>query len=112
MSTARTGQGPSARALHATVIALLALGGVAIALRFMHLGSFAPIAAMLVAVMQAALVLLVFMEFGYEKPTVRLAFGAGMSLLALLIVLLVADVVTRSVPPLGNPPGTSQRAFG
>ncbi len=105
-------EGPSPRALTYTLIALLVLAGLSLALRFAHLGGFSFLAALLIAVIKASLVAVVFMEFLHEKPTVRFAFATGLSLFALLVVLLVADVLTRTIPPLSNPPGTAQRYHG
>jgi cytochrome c oxidase subunit 4 len=103
---------PSARALTATLVALLLLAGISLALRFAHLGSFGFLAALLIAVVKAVLVAIVFMELWHEKPSARLAFAAGLSLFALLLALVVADVLTRTIPPLSNPPGTAQRVHG
>jgi cytochrome c oxidase subunit 4 len=105
-------EGPSPRALTYNLIALLLLAGSSLVLRFAHLGSFSFLAALLIAVIKALLVAFVFMEILHEKPTVRFAFATGVSLFALLVVLLVADVLTRTVPPLRNPPGTAERDHG
>ena len=52
------------------------------------------------------------MEILAEKPSVRLAFVTCLSLLALLLVFVVADVVTRASPPLQSPAGTAPRDHG
>jgi cytochrome c oxidase subunit 4 len=103
---------PSVRALTYNVGALLLLAGLSLLLRFAHLGSFGFVAALVIAVVKAALVAVIFMELWHEKPTVRFAFAAGLTLFALLLTLVVADVVTRAIPPLQNPPGTAPRHYG
>ena len=103
---------PTPRALLLTLIALLVLAGVSLAFRFAHLGDFGFAVALGIAAIKAVLVGLVFMEITVEKPTVRFAFAACLSLFALMIALLVADIVTRSPPPLGTPPGTEARYKG
>jgi cytochrome c oxidase subunit 4 len=99
-------------ALTATLVALLLLAGLSLALRFAHLGTTGLFVALVIAAVKAVLVAVVFMELWRERPTARFAFGAGLSLFALLVGLVVADVVTRAIPPLSNPPGTAQRAHG
>ncbi|HTQ44264.1 MAG TPA: cytochrome C oxidase subunit IV family protein [Polyangiaceae bacterium] len=103
---------PTPRALLLTLVALLVLAGVSLAFRFAHLGDFGFAVALGIAAIKAVLVGLVFMEITVEKPTVRFAFAACLSLFALMIALLVADIVTRSPPPLGTPPGTEARYKG
>jgi cytochrome c oxidase subunit 4 len=107
-----SGNGSSVRALTWNVVALLLLAGLSLVLRFAHLGSFGFLAALVIAVVKAVLVAVIFMELWREKPTARFAFAAGLSLFALLLTLVVADVVTRAIPPLQNPPGTAQRYHG
>jgi len=103
---------PTPRALLLTLIVLLVLAGVSLAFRFAHLGDFGFAVALGIAAIKAVLVALVFMEITIEKPTVRFAFAACLSLFALMIALLVGDIVTRSPPPLGPPPGTEARYKG
>lgn len=105
-------RGPSARALTLNLIALLVLAGLSLVLRFAHLGGYSFLAALLIATIKAALVAIVFMELLHEKPTVRFAIATGVTLFALLVVLVLADVLTRTTPPLSNPPGTAQRYHG
>ena len=104
--------GASPRALTLTLVALLVLAGLSLVLRFAHLGSYGFLAALVIAVVKAVLVALVFMELWQEKPSARFAFAAGLSLFALLLALVVADILTRTIPPLSNPPGTAQRVHG
>jgi cytochrome c oxidase subunit 4 len=103
---------PSARALLLTLVVLLVLAGASLGFRFAHLGNLSFPVALGIAVMKALLVATVFMEITLEKPTVRFAFAACLSLFALMLSLLVADVLTRSPPALGTPPGTEARHRG
>jgi len=109
--SAQTGE-VSARGLFYTLVALLVLGGASLALRFAHIGSFTFLTALGIAVVQAVLSGLFFMELVTEKPTVRFAFATGLALFALMLSLVVADVITRAIPPLQNPPGTAARYHG
>ncbi len=103
---------PSARALTLNLLALLLLAGLSLVLRFAHLGSFSFLAALLIAVIKAVLVAIFFMELFHEKVTTRIAFAAALSLFALMLVLVIADVLTRAIPPFQSPPGTAQRYHG
>jgi cytochrome c oxidase subunit 4 len=102
----------SARGLLLTLLALLVLAGFSLAMRFAHLGALGFGVGLGVAVLKAALVAVFFMEILTERPSARLAFATCLSLLALLLALVVADILTRAVPPLDNPPGTAHRAEG
>jgi cytochrome c oxidase subunit 4 len=102
----------SARGLAYTLLALLLLAGLSLALRFAQLGSLSFPVALGIAVLKALLVAIFFMELLTEKATVRFAFLAGLTLFALMLILVVADVLTRSAPPLRAPPGTAERYRG
>jgi cytochrome c oxidase subunit 4 len=105
-------EGTSARGLAYTLLVLLLLAGLSLGLRFAQLGSFSFPVALGIAALKALLVAIFFMELLTEKATVRFAFLAGLTLFALMLVLVVADVLTRSTPPLQAPPGTAQRYYG
>jgi cytochrome c oxidase subunit 4 len=108
----RTQTPTSPRGLFLTLLALLVLAGFSLAMRFAHLGAFGFAVGLGVAAIKAALVAVFFMEILSERATVRFAFVTCLSLFALLVMLTVADVLTRAVPPLDNPPGTAPRAAG
>jgi cytochrome c oxidase subunit 4 len=112
MSTGEQEQVVSARGLFTTWLVLMLLAGLSLALRFAHLGGYGTLAALGIAAIKALLVALVFMELAYERATVRMAFAAGLALLAVMLTLMIADVLTRTVPPLDNPPGTAHRYRG
>jgi cytochrome c oxidase subunit 4 len=101
----------SARGLLGTLVALLVLAGASLALRFAHLGDFGFAVALGIAFVKALLVVIFFMEVLTEKVTSRLAFVAGITLVAVFVALVVADVLTRSPSPL-DPPGTEPRYRG
>jgi cytochrome c oxidase subunit 4 len=102
----------SARGLLLTLVALLLLAAFSLAMRFAHLGALSYPVGLGVAAIKAVLVVVFFMEILTERATTRLAFAACLSLFALLLALVVADVLTRGVPPLQNPPGTARRYRG
>jgi cytochrome c oxidase subunit 4 len=102
----------SATGLLFTLAGLLVLAAASLGFRFAHLGPGGVVVAMVIAVTKAVLVAVFFMEIGGEKPSVRFAFVAGIVLVALLLSLTVADVVTRGAPPLTAPPGMAQRDVG
>ena len=102
----------SAAGLFYTLLALLALAGLSLAFRFAHLDDWRFPVALGIAATKAVLVAVFFMEFLTERVTVRFAFVAALSLFALMLVLVVADVLTRSVPRLQSPPGMAQRYRG
>jgi len=102
----------SARGLTLTLLALLVLAGFSLTMRFAHIGAASYFVGLGVAAIKAALVVVFFMEILVEKVTVRLAFAVCLSLFVLLLALVLADVLTRSTPPLQNPPGSAQRYRG
>jgi caa(3)-type oxidase subunit IV len=105
-------EGTSALGLSLTLLALLVLAGFSWAMRYANLGSAGYGVGLGIAVLKAALVVVFFMEILVERVTVRVAFATCLSLFALLLVLMLADVLTRSVAPLRNPSGTSERRHG
>jgi cytochrome c oxidase subunit 4 len=105
-------EGATARGLFLTWAALMALAALSLGLRFAHLGGLGMPAALGIAAVKAVLVGLVFMELAFEKASIRLAFAAGLFMIAVMLALMIADVVTRAVPPLENPPGTEPRSYG
>jgi caa(3)-type oxidase subunit IV len=102
----------SARGLFFTLIALLALAGFSLAMRFAHLGEAGYLVGLGIAAVKAVLVVVFFMEILLERATVRFAFVTCLLLLAVFLALVVADVVTRASPPLENPAGTAPRDHG
>ena len=100
--------GTSPRGLLATLLALLVLAAVSFAFRFAHLGSFSYPVALGIAALKAGLVVTFFMEIMAEKAAVRFAFGAGFALIALLLTLMVADILTRAAAPRASPADLSQ----
>jgi cytochrome c oxidase subunit IV len=105
-------EGVSARGLFLTWAALMALAAISLALRFAHLGRLGMVVALGIAAVKAVLVGLVFMELAFERASIRIAFAAGLFMIVAMLSLMIADVVTRAVPPLENPPGTEQRSYG
>ena len=102
----------SARGLLLTLVALLVLAAFSLAMRFANLGGYGFLVGLGVAVLKAALVAVFFMELLAEKATVRFAFATCLAVFALLLAFVLADILTRPVPPLQNPAGTAQRHRG
>jgi cytochrome c oxidase subunit IV len=96
MATQRISQ----RATWMTGVALLALWGISFGLSYASLGRAALPVALTIAGAKALLVLLVFMELLVAPLSTRLAIGAALSMIALLVALMAADVATRAAPPL------------
>jgi cytochrome c oxidase subunit 4 len=102
----------SPRSLFLTWLALMLLAALSLGLRFVNLSGFNFPIAMGIAVVKAVLVALVFMELAFEPAPLRFAFATGFALLALLLVFMISDVLTRTVPPLEPPPGMEPRYHG
>jgi cytochrome c oxidase subunit IV len=102
----------SARGLLLTLVALLVLAGFSFAMRFAHLGDYGFLVGLGVAVIKAGLVAVFFMEILAEKATVHLAFATCLCFFAVLLAFVLADILTRPVPPVQNPAGTAQRYRG
>jgi cytochrome c oxidase subunit 4 len=96
----------------ATLVALLLLAGLSLVLSRFDLGDLSYPVALGIAVIKAGLVAVFFMEILHEAAATHLALGACFALLGLLLALLAADIVTRTVPPLAPPPGNEPRAEG
>jgi cytochrome c oxidase subunit 4 len=90
--------------------ALIALWATSFGLSYVALGAAALPVAIAIAVLKAALVFGVFMELVVEPTSVKLALGAALSMIALLVGLMATDVGTRGAPPLlPTRPGTVTR---
>ena len=83
-----------------TGAALFALWALSFALSYVHLGAAALPVAMVIAAVKAALVVAFFMELLHGTLSMKLTLLAAGGLLALLIGLVVADIVSREPPPL------------
>ena len=90
---------------------LLALAGLSYGLSFVALGELGLPIALAIAACKALTVLFVFMEFGGLPTSAKLAAGAALLMVALLVGLMVADIATREHAPL-PPPRTSLRRRG
>lgn len=103
------GQSPSGLVLAGAL--LLALAGLSYGLSFVQLGRLGLPLALAIAACKALTVLFVFMGFGGLSTSAKLAGGAALLMVALLLGLMVADVATREPAPL-PPPKASARADG
>lgn len=75
--------------------ALLALLALTVAVAFVNLGPFNTPFAMLISLAKGALIVFFFMNMRRETPLVRLAGGAGIFWLGILIALAMSDYLTR-----------------
>src|SRR3954462_1428005 len=73
---------------------LLALAGLSYGVSFLQLGIFNLPLALAIAVGKTLIVLFVFMDFGLLSASAKLAAGAALLMVALLVGLMVADVAT------------------
>jgi cytochrome c oxidase subunit 4 len=76
-------------------IVLLVLTAVTTAVAHVDLGPFSVVVALVIAVIKMLLVALFFMHVRYSTRLTRLVVLGGLLWLVLLIVLTLADVVTR-----------------
>jgi cytochrome c oxidase subunit 4 len=93
--------GPT-RTVYVTIfVALLCLTGLTVAAAETDLGVFNNVAMLGVAVTKATLVVLWFMHVRYGPRLIHVVIGAGLAWLAILIVFVLADYLTRG-PVLGT----------
>jgi cytochrome c oxidase subunit 4 len=77
-------------------LGLLFLTALTTGVSFVDLGkNWNAVAALIIAIVKAGLVILYFMHARFSPPLVRVVAGAGFFWLAILLVLLAADVLTR-----------------
>ena len=91
------------RTYYLTAAALFLLLGATVGATYAPLGPFAPVVALGIAAIKAALVALFFMHVRYASPLVRLAAAAGLVWLTILMLLTAADFAIRY--PQGDPEG-------
>ena len=77
-------------------IALLALTLVTTLLAFLNMGPFNSVVALVIAVIQAALIAGVFMHALYESALVRVILAGSVLWFLILITLTMTDYLTRS----------------
>jgi cytochrome c oxidase subunit 4 len=88
-------EGPSARSLLLTWVALVALAAASFGLSHASVGRVGVALALGIALAKAALVATVFMELAHQRFTNRLVLVTAVALIVLLGALMVADVLTR-----------------
>ena len=87
-----------------TALTLLLLWGASWGLSYVDLGAWSRFLAFGIAAAKAALVALFFMEIAIENVSVQATLVTGLTMIAILIFFMVADVQTRAAPPLLPPP--------
>jgi cytochrome c oxidase subunit 4 len=96
-----THHGPS-RAVYVMIfVALLVLTGATVGAAEIDLGALNNVVMLGIAVTKATLVVLFFMHVYYGPRLVHAIVGAGLAWLAILVVFLLADYLTRG-PVLGG----------
>jgi cytochrome c oxidase subunit 4 len=90
----------SQRTTFASWLVLLGLTAVSYSLSYVHLGALNIPVALLIAGIKGTLVVLIFMELGVEKFSVKMTLVVSVLFVLLLVGLMVGDVVTRATPPL------------
>jgi cytochrome c oxidase subunit IV len=91
------GDRASIRGLVNVYLALLLLLGVSVGLTFIDLGFFNPLGNLGIAGLQAGLIMAVFMGLKWSSPLVRVVAIGGVFFLSFLVVLLLADYLTRGM---------------
>jgi cytochrome c oxidase subunit IV len=91
------GERASVRGLVIVYLALVALLGVNLGLSYLPLGIFNPISNLGIAALQAGLIMAVFMGLRWSSPLVRVVAIGGVFFLSFLVVLLLADYLTRGL---------------
>jgi cytochrome c oxidase subunit 4 len=89
--------GPGLAKLALVFTTLMALLAVTVAAAFVHLGAWALPVTLAIATVKATLVMLWFMHLRYESGLVRVFAGAGLLWLTILLLLTLADYLTRSM---------------
>jgi len=89
----------SAKLYLAILFALMALTLTTVLVSKLELGEFNFIVAMLIAVTKAALVVMFFMDVRRATSLTKLFAGAGLVWLAILLVFVVSDYVSRGWLP-------------
>ena len=94
-------QGPT-RTVYVTIfVALLCLTGATVRAAELDLGVFNNVVMLGIAVAKATLVVLWFMHVRYGPRLIHVMVGAGLAWLAILLVFVLADYMTRG-PLLGT----------
>jgi len=78
------------------ILTLLALTGLTIWVATVDLGPLNVVLALVIATLKAALVVLYFMHARYSPGRTKLVIVAGLFWLAILLVMTLADYLTRS----------------
>ena len=79
--------------------ALLALLALTIAASFAPLGRVLPFVSYAIAIAKTGIVVWIFMEMRLRDGLQRIALATGLAWIAILLVLLFADELTRGWPP-------------
>jgi cytochrome c oxidase subunit 4 len=84
-------------------VALMVLLVLTVLVAFLHLGAFAPLAMMTIAVAKAVVIILWFMHVRYSSRLTQVFVGGAFVWLALLIIFTMSDVLSREMVGGGSP---------
>ena len=87
----------------AIFFALIGLTALTTAVAFVDMGRMNTVVALAIAVTKMLLVILIFMHVKYSPGLTRIVVVAGFFWLAILVVLSLADELTRSWSPVAQP---------
>ena len=99
----------SLKAVLYTGVAVLVLWALSFGVSYVPLGAASLPVALAIAALKAILVALFFMELIREQLSVKLTMATACALTALLIGFMIADILTRDVPPLVVPGAHARR---
>jgi cytochrome c oxidase subunit 4 len=89
----------SVRTYAAVFLALIALTATTVGVSRIELGEYNFVVAMTIAVMKGSLVVWFFMEVRRGNPLTKLFVGAGLFWLAILLVFVLSDYLSRGWLP-------------
>jgi cytochrome c oxidase subunit IV len=101
----------AAKPLFLTWAGLMALTGITLGLSFAPLGAWEMPVALTLAATKASLVFLFFMHLVTQRWSNRIVVIVTVFFVFLLVAFMVADIVTRTAPPL-LPPGVQPVDLG
>lgn len=94
--------GPSLTTYFTVFLALMVLTAVTVGVAYVHIPAAAAVA-VAIASLKATIVVLFFMHVRYETKMIRLSAVSGIVFLAILLIITMSEVLTRSPQPAIDP---------